>query len=72
VIALLEREERLEKVRTEIRRFIEVKLEKTIEVGNRSVLLPISASWSIFAVAPPMEELLKKMEAFTVAQVPRD
>ncbi len=72
VIALLEREERLEKVRTEIRRFIEAKLEKTIEVGNRTVMLPISASWSIFPVAPPMEELLKKLEAFTAAQVSRD
>jgi GGDEF domain-containing protein len=72
VIAVLEREERLEKVRTEIRRFIEVKLEKTIEVGNRTILLPISASWSIFPVAPPLEDLLKKMEAFMAAQIPRD
>jgi diguanylate cyclase (GGDEF)-like protein len=72
VIALLEREDHLEKVRAEIRRFAEVKLEKTAEVGNRTVLLPISASWSIFAVTPPMDELLKKMEAFTAAQVPRD
>jgi diguanylate cyclase (GGDEF)-like protein len=72
VIALLEREDRLEKVRIEIRRFAEVKLEKTAEVGNRTVLLPISASWSIFAVDPPIDELLKKMEAFTAAQVPRD
>ena len=72
VVALLEREDSLEKVRTEIRRFAEVKLEKTASVGNRTVLLPISASWSIFNVAPPMEELLKKMEAFTAAQAPRD
>ena len=72
VIALLEREDRLEKIRTEIRRFADVKLEKTAEVGNRTVLLPISASWSIFAMAPPVEDLLKKMEAFTAAQVPRD
>jgi len=72
VIALLEREDRLEKVRTEIRRFAEAKLEKTAEVGNRTVLLPISASWSIFAVTPPLEELLKKMEAFTAAQASRD
>jgi diguanylate cyclase (GGDEF)-like protein len=72
VIAVLERAERLETVRTEIRRFAEAKLEKTAEVGNRTVLLPISASWSIFSVAPPMEELLKKMEAFTAAQTPRE
>jgi diguanylate cyclase (GGDEF)-like protein len=72
IIAVLERDDRLEKVRTEIRRFAEVKLEKTAEVGNRTILLPISASWSIFTVTPPVEELLKKMEAFTAAQVPRD
>jgi hypothetical protein len=59
-------------VRTEIRRFAEAKLEKTAEVGNRTVLLPISASWSIFAVTPPLEELLKKMEAFTAAQASRE
>ena len=72
LIALLEREDRLEKVRTELRRFIDAKLEKTVEISNRTVLLPISASWSIFSVTPPVEDLLKKMEAFTVAQVPRD
>jgi diguanylate cyclase (GGDEF)-like protein len=72
IIAVLERDDRLEKVRTEIRRFAEVKLEKTAEVGNRTILLPISASWSIFTVTPPVEELLKKIEAFTAAQVPRD
>jgi len=72
LVAVLQRESPLETVRTEIRRFAEVKLEKTIEVGNRTVLLPISASWSMFSVAPPMEELLKKMEAFTASQVSRD
>ncbi|HTA72578.1 MAG TPA: diguanylate cyclase [Bryobacteraceae bacterium] len=72
LVAVMEREDRIEKVRTEIRRFAEAKLEKTVEVGNRTILLPVSASWSIFPVAPPLEELLKKMEAFTAAQVPRD
>lgn len=72
IIALLERNDRLDKVRSEIRRFAEIKLEKTIEVANRTVLLPIASVWSLFSVAPPMEDLLKKMEAFTAAQVPRD
>jgi GGDEF domain-containing protein len=72
LVAVMEREDRIEKVRTEIRRFAEAKLEKTVEVGNRTILLPVSASWSIFPVAPPLEELLKKIEAFTAVQVPRD
>ncbi len=72
LIALLERSDRLENVRTEIRRFADVKLEKTVEVGARTVMLPISASWTIFPVSSPMEDLLKKMEAFTAAQISRD
>jgi hypothetical protein len=59
-------------VRTEMRRFADIKLEKTIEVGQRTVLIPISAGWSVFPVAPPMDALLKKVEAFTAAQIPRD
>jgi GGDEF domain-containing protein len=72
LVAMLQRESPIETVRTEIRRFAEIKLEKTVELGNRTVLLPISATWSIFSVAPPMNELLKKMEAFTASQVSRD
>jgi len=72
VMAVMERGEGIEKVRTEMRRFAEVKLERTVEIGNRAILLPVSANWSIFPVTPPMEELLKKLEVFTAAQVPRD
>ena len=72
LVALLERECPLEAVRTEIRRFAEVKLEKTVEVGARTVMLPISATWTIIPVASPLEELLKKLEAFTAAQISRD
>nr|AER58202.1 diguanylate cyclase [uncultured Acidobacteriota bacterium] len=72
LIALLEREERLEKVRAEIGRFAEGKLEKTIKIGARAIMLPISATWTIFPVVSPLEELLKKLEAFTATQVSRD
>jgi diguanylate cyclase (GGDEF)-like protein len=72
VIALLDRADRIEEVRTEMRRFADVKLEKTIEVGARTVLLPISASWSVFAVEPTLDALLKRLEAFTAAQVSRE
>jgi GGDEF domain-containing protein len=72
LVALLERAERIDRVRTEIRRFADVKFDQTTEVGQRTVLIPISASWSIFALAPPLEAALKQLEAFTAAQAPRD
>jgi GGDEF domain-containing protein len=72
LVALLQRAERLDRVRTEIRQFADVKFDQTTEVGQRTVLIPISASWSIFALAPPLEAVLKQLEAFTAAQSPRD
>jgi GGDEF domain-containing protein len=72
LVALLERAERIERVRTEIRQFADVKFDKTTEVGQRTVLIPISASWSIFALAPPLETFMTQLEAFAAAQAPRD
>jgi len=72
LLALLERTERLDRVRTELRQFADLKLEKTIVVGQRTVLIPISAVWSVFPVTPPMDSFLKQIEAFTAAQIPRD
>jgi len=69
MIAVLEREGRLDKVCAEIRAFADAKLEKTVEVGARTVMLPISANWTIFPVSPPVEALLKKLDAFTAAQI---
>ena len=72
LLAVLERGELIDHVRAEIRRIGDAKLEKTIEVGQRTVLIPIAASWSVIQVSPPLNDLLKKLEAFTAAQVPRD
>lgn len=72
VVALLERTERIDRVRAEVRQFADAKLEKTTEVGQRTILIPISATWSIFPLAPPLNAFMKQLEAFTAAQVPRD
>jgi GGDEF domain-containing protein len=72
LLAVIERAERIDRVRTEIRQFADVKIEKTMEVGQRTVLIPIAASWSVFPIVPPRETLLKQVEAFAAAQTPRD
>jgi len=72
LIAVLTRAERIDEVRAEIRRFADSKLEKAVDIGCRSILIPLSANWSVLPIAPPMEALLKKLEAFAAAQIPRD
>jgi GGDEF domain-containing protein len=71
-IVLLDRDERIDHVRAEFRHFADTKLEKTVEIGSRTVLIPISANWSIFPIAAPAETLMKRVETFTAAQVPKD
>ena len=72
LVALIERAERLERVRTEIRQFADLRMDKTVEVGQRTVLIPVSAIWSIFPLAPPLDSFMRQLEAFTAAQTSRD
>ena len=72
LLALIERSERIDRVRTEIRQFADLRLDKTIEVGQRTVLIPISATWSIYPLIPPLDAFLKQLDAFTAAQMSRD
>jgi hypothetical protein len=36
------------------------------------VVIPIATNWTVFQITPPLEALLKKVDAFTAAQMPRD
>jgi hypothetical protein len=56
LVALLERAERIDRVRAEVRRFADVRLDKTTEVGQRTVPIPISAIWFPATTLDPMKE----------------
>ena len=68
LMAVLNRTAAIESVRAEVRRFAEKKLEKSFLTGSRSVVLPISTTWAIFPILPPLEALLRKVEIFTAVQ----
>ncbi|HLJ18095.1 MAG TPA: diguanylate cyclase [Bryobacteraceae bacterium] len=67
--AIIEREESIERVRADIHRFTDTKLETMLEVGTRKLLMRISAAWSIFPVREPLGGLMKNIESFIAAQV---
>jgi GGDEF domain-containing protein len=71
-LGILSRRARIDQVRGEIRRFASAKLEDAVNLGNRVVLIPVFSNWSVMPVTPPPEAILKKVEAFTAAQVCRD
>lgn len=66
MLALLEREEPTKQVREEVARITSQRLEKTVLLGSRSVLLPVGASWAIFPVADfrPVQLLFHQFDSF--------
>jgi len=69
-LALLKREESADLVRGELSRITMAKLEKTVEIGNKSVLLPIGVHSAIFAVTASVKLLTHKIDAFVATHVP--
>jgi len=72
LLGILRRPGDVESLSSEVRHFADVKLERTFEVSGRSILLPISANWTILPIVAPVETLIRKIEIFTAAQSPRE
>lgn len=68
-LAILPRAERIDLVRAMARRFAGEKLEVPLEVGNRTLLFPVSASWAIFQFLPPVEDVMRVVNAFVAVQI---
>lgn len=71
-LAILSRNGRIDEVRAEFRRFAGEQLHQTVELGSRSVMIPISSNWSVLSPSSSLEALYNKIEAFTSAQVTRE
>lgn len=72
LIALLERDGTIDQVRGEIRRFADVKHETMLEIRSRTVLMPISAGWAVFAAVHPAEGLIRKIDHFISTQISKE
>jgi GGDEF domain-containing protein len=71
-MALLERTEPLDQVRTQIKRMLEKPLQENFEVGDRSVLIPISAAWSAFQHITTVATAEKQIQTFIASQSSRE
>jgi len=72
MLAVLDRPGRVDAVRADVRRFADAKLERTLEVGQRTIHISTSATWSLIQVVSPFEDLMQQVEAFAAAQLPRE
>jgi GGDEF domain-containing protein len=70
-LALLDRQGPEISVRAEIARMVAARMDQEIELGGRSVLLPITSSWMITNVAgSTVEKITQKLDAFSTGQTP--
>ena len=69
---LLFRSHRLERVRDEIGRVLEIKCEHTVRTASRTILLPISVRWALFPLVASPRLLTQKMENFINFQSSHD
>ncbi|HEY4362608.1 MAG TPA: GGDEF domain-containing protein [Bryobacteraceae bacterium] len=67
-VAILLRAERLDRLQDRLRFLVPAKMEKMIELGNRSALLPVSATWAVFEIKAPIEDLTGKLDQFLATQ----
>ena len=72
LLAILKRQGQIETVRSELLRIASVKIQKTVEVGNRSVMLPISMTWMITPMLASARLVAHKIDAFVTSQIPRE
>ena len=67
-LALLPRPDRIEKVREHLRFLLPGRIERNLELSNRSALLTITSTWAVFPVAAPLEGLMEQLDSFLAGQ----
>ncbi len=71
-VALLPRTASLDRVRSELGRIMETKLEHTIETASRSVLVPVAARWTLFPMMAAPRLIYQKIDAFITIPTQRE
>jgi GGDEF domain-containing protein len=69
-LALFDRPEPMEKVREQLRFAVPGKLERTVKLSNRSALVSVSATWTVFSIAVPLEGVIERLDGFLSSQSP--
>jgi GGDEF domain-containing protein len=64
MVAIMERPQAPDQVRLLVKRMFDTPVQETLDIGSRSVLIPISAAWSVITLTSTPEAVDKQIEAF--------
>jgi len=70
-MALLLRTTAEVEIKRELARIASVQAEEVVEIGNRSILLPVSSNWALFPVNAPARVIREKADQFVASQATR-
>ncbi len=71
-VAVLERGDTLEHIRAEVRKMLEPKIEETIDVDGRFIMIPVSAVWTAFQLLTTVTSAERQIDGFAASQDGRD
>ncbi|MGJ5816493.1 diguanylate cyclase domain-containing protein [Paludibaculum fermentans] len=72
LVALLPRQETIDQIRSKLKRVLDVPLQNEVDIGGRTVLLPLSIAWSVIALIPPITNTSLFISKFIASQTPLD
>lgn len=71
LMALLLRTKTELEMKRELSRIASVQAEEVVEIGSRSILLPVSTNWALFPVNAPARVIRDKADQFVASQTTR-
>ncbi len=63
-LAILKRPATTTEVRREVYNVINAQRDESIQIGGRTIWLPVSAAWDVIAVKPPLSSLMSRIDQF--------
>lgn len=68
LVTVIETAETLDQIRAYIGKILVPRLEETFRIEGRSVLIPVSAAWSVFRLTTTVVQAERQIESFTSSQ----
>jgi len=72
LVGILRRPETIDIVRAEVKRVVEFHLQRSFDIGKKSVMINISAAWSVIGLVPPAADVVRRIDHFVASQTPRE
>jgi diguanylate cyclase (GGDEF)-like protein len=72
LVVIMPRQCSIDRMRTDLNAVFGKPIQREFTIAGRTVLIPVSAAWAVFALIPPLATILKHVDTFVSNQAPMD